>query len=86
LLFDQLGLNKREALDWVDTFFSIISDRLVAGEDVHLSGFAAFQVKSKSSRPGRNLKTGETVQIAPRSVVTFQSGQKLKSRLNSTVT
>jgi integration host factor subunit alpha len=86
LLFDQLGVNKREASDLVDAFFSIISDRLIAGEDVRLSDFAAFQVKSKLSRPGRNPKSGATVQIAPRRVVTFQSGPKLKARLNGSAT
>jgi integration host factor subunit alpha len=83
LLFDKLGVNKREASDMVDTFFSIISDRLVAGEDVRLADFAAFQVKTKSSRPGRNPRTGEIVLIAPRRVVTLQSGPKLKARLNT---
>lgn len=83
LLFDQLGVNKREAADFVDAFFAIISERLAAGGDVRIADFAAFQVKAKSARPGRNPKTGATVQIAPRRVVTFQPGPKLKSRVNS---
>jgi integration host factor subunit alpha len=82
MLFDQLGVNKREAADIVDSFFEIISGRLVAGEDVRLADFATFAVKEKSSRPGRNPKTGACVQIPPRSVVTFQPGPKLKSKVN----
>jgi integration host factor subunit alpha len=82
ILVDQLGVNKRESADIVDSFFEIISQRLVAGEDVRLSDFAAFVVKPKSSRPGRNPRTGETVQIPPRSVVMFQPGSKLKNRVN----
>jgi len=82
ILFEQLGVNKREASDIVDSFFEIISDRLVAGEEVRLSDFATFVVKAKSSRPGRNPKTGTVVQIPPRSVVTFQPGPKLKSKVN----
>lgn len=81
LLFDQLGLNKREAGDVVDTFFAIIAERLVAGEEVKLTDFAAFQVRTKAPRPGRNPKTGEAVEIAKRRVVTFQAGTKLKDRL-----
>lgn len=81
LLFDQLGLNKREAGDLVDAFFGIITERLVAGEEVKLSDFAAFQVRTKAPRPGRNPKTGEVVEIAGRRVVTFQAGTKLKARL-----
>lgn len=84
-LFDQLGVNKREASDMVDTFFSIISDRLATGEDVRLADFASFQVKTKSSRPGRNPRTGKAVQIASRKVVTFIPGPKLKNKLNPTV-
>lgn len=82
MLFDQLGVNKREAADIVDSFFAIISERLVAGEEVRLSNFATFVVKTKSSRPGRNPKTGAVVQIPPRSVVKFQPGPKLKSKVN----
>ena len=82
ILFEQLGVNKREASDIVDSFFEIISGRLVAGEEVRLSDFATFVVKAKSSRPGRNPKTGASVQIPPRSVVKFQPGPKLKSKVN----
>ena len=84
ILFDQLGVNKRESADIVDAFFEIISQRLVSGDDVRLSDFAAFVVKAKSSRPGRNPRTGEIVQIPPRSVVMFQPGSKLKNRVNGT--
>ena len=82
MLFDQLGVNKREASDIMNSFFGIISDRLVAGEEVRLSDFATFVVKAKSSRAGRNPKTGAAVQIPPRSVVKFQPGPKLKSKVN----
>ena len=85
MLYDQLGVNKREASELVDAFFGIITDRLVTGEDVKLTDFAVFLVKSKLSRPGRNPKTGATVQIAPRRIVTFQQGPKLKARLNESL-
>ena len=81
MLFDQLGVNKREASDLVDAFFAIITARLVAGEEVKLADFAGFQVRLKAPRPGRNPRTGEKVEIARRQVVTFQSGSKLKERL-----
>nr|WP_317204565.1 integration host factor subunit alpha [Janthinobacterium sp.] len=78
LLFEHVGLNKREAKDLVDAFFDEISDALARGEAVKLSGFGNFQLRDKGSRPGRNPKTGEVVTIAPRRVVTFQPSQKLK--------
>jgi integration host factor subunit alpha len=78
LLFDKVGLNKREAKDIVDTFFSEIRDSLAQGVEVKLSGFGNFQVRDKPPRPGRNPKTGEVIPIAARRVVTFHASQKLK--------
>lgn len=84
LLFDRVGLNKREAKDIVDTFFEEIRDALVRGDTVKLSGFGNFQVRNKPPRPGRNPKTGETIPIAARRVVTFHASQKLKSSVEQT--
>jgi len=78
LLFERVGLNKREAKDVVDTFFAEIRDALVRGTEVKLSGFGSFQVRNKPPRPGRNPKTGEVIPIAARRVVTFHASQKLK--------
>ncbi|TEA70371.1 integration host factor subunit alpha [Allopusillimonas ginsengisoli] len=79
LLFDRVGLNKREAKDIVDTFFEEIRECLASGSEVKLSGFGNFQVRDKPPRPGRNPKTGEIIPIAARRVVTFHASQKLKS-------
>ena len=81
LLVDKLGLNKREAQEMVDSFFAIISEKLVEGEEVKLSNFATFQVRTKASRPGRNPRTGEPVEINKRRVVTLQASALLKSML-----
>ncbi|MGO3131722.1 MAG: integration host factor subunit alpha [Alcaligenes sp.] len=79
LLFERVGLNKREAKDIVDTFFAEIRDSLAEGVEVKLSGFGNFQVRDKPPRPGRNPKTGEVIPISARRVVTFHASQKLKS-------
>ena len=79
LLFDEVGLNKREAKDLVETFFDKIRDALSEGDTVKLSGFGNFQVRDKPARPGRNPKTGEIIPILPRRVVTFHASQKLKA-------
>jgi integration host factor subunit alpha len=81
LLFDRIGLNKRESKDMVDAFFVLVHDRLVEGEDVKISGFGNFQIRTKAARPGRNPRTGESIPIAARRVVTFHSSQKLKEQL-----
>ena len=80
-LFDQLGLNKREAKEVVELFFEEISRSLENNVQVKLSGFGNFELKEKKERPGRNPKTGEDVAISARRVVTFHAGQKLKARV-----
>ena len=80
-LFDQLGLNKREAKEVVELFFEEISRSLENNVQVKLSGFGNFELKEKKERPGRNPKTGEDVPISARRVVTFPAGQKLKARV-----
>jgi integration host factor subunit alpha len=83
MLFDQVGLNKREAKDMVETFFDEISAALVRGESVKLSGFGNFLLRDKPQRPGRNPKTGEEIPISARRVVTFHASQKLKAQIDS---
>ncbi len=82
-LFDELGLNKREAKEMVELFFEKIKESLEHGKEVKLSGFGKFELRDKSSRPGRNPKTGDEVAITARRVVTFRAGQKLKSRVEA---
>jgi len=77
-LFDELGLNKREAKEFVELFFEKIREALEVGESVKLSGFGGFTIREKNSRPGRNPKTGETVPVSARRVVTFRASQKVK--------
>lgn len=82
-LFDDLGLNKREAKDLVDLFFETIRRALEQGEQVKLSGFGNFELRDKGERPGRNPKTGEEIPISARRVVTFRPGQNLRARVHA---
>jgi integration host factor subunit alpha len=82
-LFEEVGLNKREAKEFVDAFFEIVRSSLENGEQVKLSGFGNFDLRKKNERPGRNPKTGEEIPISARRVVTFRPGQKLKSRVEA---
>ena len=82
-LYEELGLNKREAKELVECFFGEISDALETGRQVKLSGFGNFDLRSKNERPGRNPKTGEEIPISARRVVTFKPGQKLKARVEA---
>ena len=84
-LFDEVGLNKREAKEFVDAYFEKIRAELESGVNVKLSGFGNFQLRQKNQRPGRNPKTGEEIPISARRVVTFRPGQKLRARVEAYV-
>ncbi len=80
-LYQRVGLNKREAKDFVEVFFERICHSLEQGTAIRLSGFGGFTLRDKPSRPGRNPKTGEAVAISARRVVTFRASQKLKDKV-----
>ena len=82
-LFEDLGLNKREAKELVEAFFEEVRGSLEVGRQVKLSGFGNFDLRDKNQRPGRNPKTGEEIPISARRVVTFRPGQKLKARVEA---
>ena len=82
-LFEELGLNKREAKELVEQLFEEIRGALERGEQVKLSGFGNFDLRDKKQRPGRNPKTGQEIPITARRVVTFRPGQKLKARVEA---
>jgi integration host factor subunit alpha len=82
-LFNELGLNKREARELVELFFEDLRSALASGEQIKLSGFGNFDLRDKNQRPGRNPKTGKEIPITARRVVTFRPGQKLKARVEA---
>jgi integration host factor subunit alpha len=84
LLFEKVGLNKREAKDMVEAFFEEVRTALETGDSVKLSGFGNFQLRDKPQRPGRNPKTGEEIPITARRVVTFHASHNLKSTVEAT--
>ncbi|WP_182407227.1 integration host factor subunit alpha [Psychrobacter sp. GP33] len=81
-LMYQLNLTRQEGRCLVENFFDELSESLIAGNEVKLSGFGNFELKDKSSRPGRNPKTGEPVDVSARRVVTFKTGQKFRQKVD----
>ena len=81
ILFDELGLNKREAKEFVELFFEEIRSALESGDNVKISGFGSFSVRDKPQRPGRNPRTGEEIPVSARRVVTYKASQKIKDRI-----
>ena len=83
ILMEQLGLNKHDSKELTESFFEVIAAQLVEGQDVKISGFGNFEIRSKAGRPGRNPRTGEPVPIPPKRVVTFKVSATLKDQINS---
>ena len=82
----QMGLTRQQGRLIVDSFFTELSDSLIGGKEVKLSGFGNFELKDKKRRPGRNPKTGELVPVQARRVVTFKAGQKFRQLVNAVQT
>ena len=80
-VFREVGLSRNESAQLVETVLEEISDALVRGEQVKISSFGTFSVRSKSARIGRNPKTGEEVPINPRRVLTFRPSHLMKDRV-----
>lgn len=80
-VFREVGLSRNESAQLVETVLEEMSDALVRGEQVKISSFGTFSVRSKSARIGRNPKTGEEVPINPRRVLTFRPSHLMKDRV-----
>jgi integration host factor subunit alpha len=81
---DDCGFMKGEAVEIFEKMLNIMKAKLVAGEDLMMSGFGKWAVKSKHARRGRNPKTGEPMALAARRVVTWTYSPVLKSAMNGT--
>jgi len=82
-VYQEVGLSRNESADLVEAVLDEISQNLVKGENVKISSFGSFIVRSKDGRIGRNPKTGEEVPIEPRRVLVFRPSQVLKTRVSS---
>lgn len=82
----KLGCSTTQAKQCVEELISEFVDAFTHGNHLTLSGFGNFVLRDKSSRPGRNPKTGEEIPISARRVVTFRAGQNLKATVNSAET
>ncbi|PCJ33772.1 Integration host factor alpha subunit [hydrothermal vent metagenome] len=82
-VYQEVGLSRNESAELVEAVLDAISQNLVSGENVKISSFGSFIVRSKDGRIGRNPKTGEEVPIEPRRVLVFRPSQVLKTRVSS---
>nr|WP_246561885.1 integration host factor subunit alpha [Geobacter grbiciae] len=79
---EKCDITKKEAIDMVESVFSILKNTLEDGEDIKISGFGKFEVKTKRARKGRNPQTGESIVIEARRILTFKPSTILKSSIN----
>ncbi len=85
-VYREIGLSRSESALLVESVIDHIIDALIRGENVKIAGFGTFSLRDKKERIGRNPKTGETVPITPRRVLTFKPSQIVKERVNSALT
>ena len=77
------GTSKAEANRAVDAVFTTITDNLVKGEDVRLTGFGSFTTARRAARKGRNPATGAAIKIKASKGIRFKASKTLKDRVNS---
>lgn len=75
---ERSGLGVAEAKGAVDATLKAIEAQLATGNEVRLTGFGKFSVSHREARQGRNPQTGETMQIAAKTVPRFSAGAELK--------
>lgn len=80
---DQCGVSKKDSIEMVESVFCILKDTLENGEEIKISGFGKFEVKSKHARKGRNPQTGDAITIEARRILTFKPSTILKNTINS---
>lgn len=81
IIFEKVGLSKKEAQDIVEIIFDTIKQSFVEGESVKIPGFGTFNVRKKAARRGRNPQTGDELTISPRRVLTFKASNQLKDEI-----
>ncbi|MCK4910196.1 MAG: integration host factor subunit alpha [Thermodesulfovibrionales bacterium] len=81
IVFEKVGLSKKEAQDIIEIIFDTIKQSFVEGESVKVPGFGTFNVRQKAARRGRNPQTGEELTIAPRRVLTFKASNQFKAMI-----
>lgn len=77
------NLTKAAATELTNTFFGLISDSLENGNEVAIAGFGNFKLTKKPAKTGRNPRTGEAIEIAARTSVSFKAGKALKDALKA---
>ena len=79
---NRIGFTQKQSAESIEILLEILKRTLSDGEDILISGFGKFQVKTKKERRGRNPATNETMILQARKVVTFKCSGKLRQKIN----
>jgi integration host factor subunit beta len=79
----EMDIPKQEAEEGVNLFFQSIKEAILRGEEIEIRGFGSFRFRKRTSRAGRNPRTGEPVRVPPKKVLYFKPSKLLKQMLNS---
>ena len=78
----EMKISRQEAETGVNLFFDTLKEALLKGEEIELRGFGSFRFRKRSSRSGRNPRTGDPVKVPPKKVLYFKPGKNLKKMIN----
>ena len=79
---EKAGVSKKDAEKVVNATVEVITDAMAKGDKVALTGFGSFEVRERAAREGKNLRTGEKIQIAACKVPAFKAGKGFKDIVN----
>ncbi|OGD26601.1 MAG: integration host factor subunit beta [Candidatus Aminicenantes bacterium RBG_19FT_COMBO_59_29] len=79
----EMDIPKQEAEEGVNLFFHSIKEAILQGEEIEIRGFGSFRFRKRTSRSGRNPRTGEPVKVPPKKVLYFKPSKLLKELINS---
>ena len=79
----EMDIPKQEAEDGVNLFFHSIKEAILKGEEIEIRGFGSVRFGKRTSRSGRNPRTGEPVKVPPKKVLYFKPSKLLKELINS---
>lgn len=82
-LAEKMELTKKDAEKALFAFTDIVTEVLVKGEKVAITGFGTFEVANRAEREGRNPKTGEPMTIAATKAPKFKAGKLLKDAVKA---
>jgi integration host factor subunit beta len=79
----EMDIPKQEAEEGVNLFFKAVKDAILKGEEIEIRGFGSFRFRKRTSRSGRNPRTGEPVKVPPKKVLYFKPSKLLKELVNT---